>query len=132
MTGDTTMSFALLIALVTIACTVYNTLTGKKSQSQKDVDQQIKEATQKVAADTKISLKLDQIGYDVKSIKEDINTTKKEVRELDKKVALLDASIRSAHKRIPSRYSCDTLALNSGECFDFGMKNTSKVTDFYI
>ena len=22
--------------------------------------------------------------------------------------------------------------LNSGECFDFGMKNTSKVTDFYI
>ena len=84
------MSFALLIALVTIACTVYNTLTGKKSQSQKDVDQQIKEATQKVAADTKISLKLDQIGYDVKSIKEDINTTKKEVRELDKKVALLD------------------------------------------
>ena len=51
-----------------IACTVYNTLTGKKSQSQKDVDQQIKEATQKVAADTKISLKLDQIGYDVKSI----------------------------------------------------------------
>lgn len=100
MTGDTTMSFALLIALVTITCTVYNTLTGKKSQSQKDVDQQIKEATQKVAADTKISLKLDQIGYDVKSIKEDINTTKKEVRELDKKVALLDASIRSAHKRM--------------------------------
>ena len=99
MTGDTTMSFALLIALVTIACTVY---TGKKSQSQKDVDQQIKEATQKVAADTKISLKLDQIGYDVKSIKEDINTTKKEVRELDKKVALLDASIRSAHKRMDS------------------------------
>ena len=96
MTGDTTMSFALLIALVTIACTVYNTLTGK------DVDQQIKEATQKVAADTKISLKLDQIGYDVKSIKEDINTTKKEVRELDKKVALLDASIRSAHKRMDS------------------------------
>ena len=94
MTGDTTMSFALLIALVTIACTVYNTLTGKKSQSQKDVDQQIKEATQKVAADTKISLKLDQIGYDVKSIKEDINTTKK--------VALLDASIRSAHKRMDS------------------------------
>lgn len=82
--------------------TVYNTLTGKKSQSQKDVDQQIKEATQKVAADTKISLKLDQIGYDVKSIKEDINTTKKEVRELDKKVALLDASIRSAHKRMDS------------------------------
>ena len=80
MTGDTTMSFALLIALVTIACTVYNTLTGKKSQSQKDVDQQIKEATQKVAADTKISLKLD----------------------LDKKVALLDASIRSAHKRMDS------------------------------
>ena len=102
MTGDTTMSFALLIALVTIACTVYNTLTGKTSQSQKDVDQQIKEATQTVAADTKISLKLDQIGYDVKSIKEDINTTKKEVRELDKKVALLDASIRSAHKRMDS------------------------------
>lgn len=55
-----------------------------------------------MAADTKISLKLDQIGYDVKSIKEDSNTTKKEVRELDKKVALLDASIRSAHKRMDS------------------------------
>ena len=38
MTGDTTMSFALLIALVTIACTVYNTLTGKKSQSPNSVE----------------------------------------------------------------------------------------------
>lgn len=33
---------------------------------------------------------------------------------------------------VPSIYSCDTLALNSGECFDLGTKNTSKVTDFYI
>jgi len=31
-----------------------------------------------------------------------------------------------------SIYSCDTIALNSGECFDLNMKNTSKVTDFYI
>ena len=85
MTGDTTMSFALLIALVTIACTVYNTLTGKKSQSQKDVDQQIKEATQKVAADTKISLKLDQIGYDVKSIKKTLTRPKKRSGNLTKK-----------------------------------------------
>lgn len=102
MTGDTTLSLALILSLITIACTVYNTFSGRKSQSQKDVDQQIKEATQRVAEDTKISLKLDQIGYDVKSIKEDINSTKKEVRELDKKVALLDASIRSAHKRMDS------------------------------
>lgn len=35
MTGDTTMSFALLIALVTIACTVYNTLTGKNRRARK-------------------------------------------------------------------------------------------------
>ena len=32
----------------------------------------------------------------------------------------------------PSIYFCDTIALNSGEYFDLGMKNTSKVTDFYI
>lgn len=100
MTGDTTLSLALILSLITIACTVYNTFSGRRSRSQKDVDQQIKEATQRVAEDTKISLKLDQIGYDVKSIKEDINSTKKEVRELDKKVALLDASVRSAHKRL--------------------------------
>lgn len=30
------------------------------------------------------------------------------------------------------RYSCDTMVLNPSEYLDFGMKNTSKVADFFI
>lgn len=100
MNGDTTITITLLLALITIGCTLYNTFRGGKAQSKTDVEQRIKEATAKAAEDTKISIKLDTIGSDVKSIKDEMISTKKEVRELDKKVALLDASIRSAHKRM--------------------------------
>ena len=100
MTGDTNLSLALIIAVIGLVCTIYNTVGSRKKEDKTGVEQRIKEATQKAAEETKISVKLDQIGYDVKSIKNEITTTKKEVRELDKKVALLDASIRSAHKRM--------------------------------
>lgn len=100
MTGDTTLSLALIISVIGIVCTIYNTVGSRKKADQTNVDQRIKEATQKAAEETKISVKLDTIGYDVKSIKDEITNTKKEVRELDKKIAVLDASIRSAHKRM--------------------------------
>lgn len=100
MTGDTTLSLTLILAVINIVCVIYNTASGRKKSDQTGVEQRIKEATQKAAEETRISVKLDQIGYDVKSIKDEITTTKKEVRDLDKKVALLDASIRSAHKRM--------------------------------
>lgn len=33
---------------------------------------------------------------------------------------------------VPSIYSCDTLALNSGECFDLGMKIEKLPSDSYL
>lgn len=100
MTGDTTVSIALIISLVMLACSILNTFRGQKSKTEGSVEQRIKDAAARVAEDTKVSVKLDQIDYNVKSIMGDIASTKREVRELDKKVALLDASLRSAHKRM--------------------------------
>lgn len=101
-TGDTTLTITFLLALVTVGCTLYNTLHGKKASEETGEEKHIKEVTSRAVEMAKIESKLDQISADVRYIRDDVTSTKKEIRELDKRVALIDASVRSAHKRMDS------------------------------
>lgn len=99
-TGDTTLTITFILALVTVGCTLYNTLHSKRTSDETGEEKHIKEVTTRAVEMAKIETKLDQISADVRYIRDDVTSTKKELRELDKKVALIDASVRSAHKRM--------------------------------
>ena len=44
-TGDTTLTITFILALVTVGCTLYNTLHGKKASEETGEEKHIKEVT---------------------------------------------------------------------------------------
>ena len=69
-----TIEITLLISAVSVAFAIF---FGLKSNRRADE----KEIVDKVERDTKINVKLDDIGSDVKEIRYDISETKKQVNE---------------------------------------------------
>lgn len=99
-TGDTTLTLTALLALVTVACTIFNTFHGKSKDDESTVERRIQEAATRAEEMTKINVKLDSIGADVRYMREENASTKKAVQEIHTEVELLKASLRSAHKRM--------------------------------
>ena len=67
------------------------------SLSRKEDDKAIAD---KVARDTKINIKLDDISGDVKEIRYDFSETKKQVADMDKRLVVVEQSAKAAHHRL--------------------------------
>ena len=87
------MTIAVIISAVSVAFAIY---FGLKSNRRSDV----KEIEERVARDTTLNIKLDDISGDVKDIKYEMSETKRKVNELDIKFAKVEQSVKSAHHRI--------------------------------
>lgn len=88
-----TIEITLLISAVSVAFAIY---FGLKSNRRSDV----KEIEERVANNTKVNMKLDNVLNVVNDIKYDISATKKEVQELDRRLVIVEQSTKSAHHRL--------------------------------
>lgn len=90
-----TIEVSLLIAGLGCAFAIF---FGLKNNQRADKQ----EISDRVARDTKINIKLDDISGDVKEIRYDITETKKQVADMDKRLVIVEQSAKSAHKRLDS------------------------------
>ena len=81
--------FGLLLSAVAIIFTV----KGSKRTDVKDIEA-------RVAENTKINIKLDNVAKDVAEIKEEIRLQRQEVQNLSERVAKVEASAKQAHHRL--------------------------------
>lgn len=88
-----TIELTILLSVISVSCAVF---FGFKSYSRTND----KELSNRVAQETKVDMKLDEIGRNVSDIKYDISATKKEVQQLRENIVTLEASCKSAHHRI--------------------------------
>ena len=88
-----TIELTILISCISVAFAIY---FGLKSNRRADE----KEITDRVERDTKINVKLDSIGTDVKEIRYDITETKKQVNDMDKRLVIVEQKAKAAHKRL--------------------------------
>lgn len=84
---------AFLISLVSVAFSVYFGLKNSKRSDEKEIEA-------RVANDTRINVKLDDIGMNVKDIKGDLVSVKKDIQSIDKRLIIVEQSTKSAHHRI--------------------------------
>lgn len=98
-----TIEVTILISIVSVAFAIY---FGLKSNRRSD----IKEIEERVARDTKLNIKLDDISSDVKDIKYEISETKRKVSELDIRVVKAEQSVKSAHHRLDNLEGKETRA----------------------
>lgn len=99
-TGETSVTITLVIAAVTVLCTLYNTFHGRSKDTQETIEQRIHQATDRVKELTTISVKLDNIGTDVRQTMKDSADIKNELRDLRIEVDTLKASVHAAHRRM--------------------------------
>lgn len=99
-TGETSITITLVIAAVTVLCTLYNTFHGRSKDTQETIEQRIHQATDRVKELTTISVKLDNIGTDVRQTMKDSADIKNELRDLRIEVDTLKASVHAAHRRM--------------------------------
>lgn len=87
------IEITILVSVVSVAFAVYFGLKSNRRNDNKDLEE-------RVARETKIDIKLDDISSDVKDIKFDMSATKKKVDDIDKRLVIVEQSAKSAHHRI--------------------------------
>lgn len=83
----------IIIAALSLSLSTYVALRNNRKSDDKDI-------ADKVARDTKINCKLDEISSDVKDVKYDMSATRSKVEDMDKRLVVVEQSVKSAHHRI--------------------------------
>ncbi len=83
----------ILISVLALSFSIYMGVRNNRKEDDKDI-------ADKVARDTIINCKLDEISSDVKDVKYDMSTTKNKVEDIDKRLVVVEQSVKSAHHRI--------------------------------
>ena len=83
----------IFISAISVSFAIYIGLRNNRKTDNKDI-------ADKVARDTRIDVKLEEISSYVKEIRDDNSETKRQLIELNRQLALVEASAKSAHHRI--------------------------------
>lgn len=83
----------IVISAISMSFAIYIGLRNNRKTDNKDI-------ADKVARDTRIDVKLEEISSYVKEIRDDNSETKRQLIELNRQLALVEASAKSAHHRI--------------------------------
>lgn len=89
MEGNTTISIALIISLVSVVSTVLNYRRGAKKDDEKEIENRLK-----------VNLKLDQLCASTNAILVDIKDVNKNLQDHSERIARVEASTKSAHHRL--------------------------------
>lgn len=84
---------SILISVVSVSFAVF---FGLKSNKRADSN----EIAERVARDTKLDMKLAEIGNDVKEVKETVRTIQNDVKDHEGRISKLEASCNRLHERI--------------------------------
>ena len=91
MTFDIT--FAVLVSIASLSFSIYMGLKNSKRTDSKDIEE-------RVARETKLDVKLDEIGNDVKEVKETVRTIQGDVKNHEGRIVKLEASYARLHERV--------------------------------
>ena len=88
-----TIEIAFLISLVSVTFSVYFGLKNNKRTDTKDIEEKVKE-------NTRINMKLDDIGQTAKDIKLELSSVREEIKSHNDRLIKVEESVKSAHHRL--------------------------------
>lgn len=100
-----TIEVALLVSVVSVAFSIFFGIkNNKKSDSE--------EIAQRIARDTRVDMKLDEISKDVKEVKDTVRNIQNDVKDHEGRIVKLEASYKAEHRRIDELH--DVLDMKRG------------------
>lgn len=88
-----TTIITIVIAALSLSLSTYVALRNNRKSDDKDI-------ADKVARDTRIDLKLEEISSYVKDIRDDNSELKRQFSEMNRQLVIVEQSVKSAHHRI--------------------------------
>lgn len=95
MTDVVTITIPVAISAVSLFASVFFSNKSNRRADTKDIEE-------RVAHNTKIDMKLDEINRNVIDVKYDLSALKKDVQAHSERLAKLEGSVKTAHERIDS------------------------------
>ena len=87
------VDISLIISLISVAFAIFFGLKNSKRTDVKDIEERVKE-------NTKINIKLDNIGQTTQDIKTEISSMGDDIKSHNDRIIKLEESCKSAHHRI--------------------------------
>ena len=91
MTSETTISVALIISLVSIACTLYNTFSGSKKSQKEQMEQEIERRASMKEEFVKVNLKLDTFCRQLEELIRKLDKTDERLDDHEKRITNLES-----------------------------------------
>ena len=88
-----TVEVALIISIVSVVFSVFFGLKNNKRTDTKDIEERVKE-------NTRINIKLDNIGQTVQEIKSEISSMREDIKAHNDRIIKLEESCKAAHRRM--------------------------------
>lgn len=88
-----TTIITIVIAALSLSLSTYVAVRNNRKSDDKDI-------ADKVARDTRIDLKLEEITNYVKEIRDDNSELKRQFSEMNRQLVIVEQSVKSAHHRI--------------------------------
>ncbi len=87
------ITLTVLVGIVSLCFSIYMGLKNSKRTDSHDIEE-------RVARETKLDMKLDEIGNDVKEVKETVRTIQGDVKNHEGRIVKLEASYARLHERV--------------------------------
>lgn len=89
---------ALLVSIASVAFSVFYNAKDNKRSEEKNI-------VQRIERDTRIDMKLAEIGEDAKEIKETVKNIQKDVKDHEGRIVKLESSYKAVHKRLDELFA---------------------------
>lgn len=91
MTSEATISVALIISLISIACTLYNTFSGSKKSQKEQMEQEIERRASMKEEFVKVNLKLDTFCRQLEELIRKLDKTDERLDDHEKRITNLES-----------------------------------------
>lgn len=88
-----TIEVALLISIVSVAFSIFFGVKNNRRTDTKDIEERVKE-------NTRINVKLDNIGQTTQEIKTEVSSMREDIKSHNDRLIKLEESCKQAHHRI--------------------------------
>lgn len=87
------ITLAVLVSIASLSFSVYMGLRGNRKSSEKEI-------AERIARETRVDMKLDEICKDNKEVKEIVKSIQTDVKDHEGRIVKLEASYKAEHKRL--------------------------------
>lgn len=92
-----TIEVALLLSVISVSFSIFFGLKNNKRSDKQEI-------SERIARDTRVDMKLDEISSNVRDVKETVKNIQNDIKDHEGRLVKLEASYKAEHKRLDEMF----------------------------